>query len=304
MKRRTMLATGLAVLATPLTTPRARAQAPGAPILRTIPSSGERIPAVGLGTAIRWDKAPDEAALAPLRGTVQALLDAGGTVIDTANNYGDAQALVGGIAAGLHARDRLFLATKILAHGRADGEAQLARSHAQLQTPRIDLVAVHNLADTGTQLPLLRDAKAAGTLRYVGATTSFESQHAALEQLVRTERLDFIQVDFALDNRAAAARILPTAQERGTAVMVNLPFGRNRLFGAVHGKPLPDWAAEFDCRTWAQFFLKYILSHEAVTCAVPGMSKPEYPADNLLAAHGRLPDAATRTRMEQFIDAI
>ena len=299
MKRRTVVAAGLLALAA-----RAADAQPAAPILRTIPSSGETVLPVGLGTAVRWDGAADDAAFAPLRATVAALLASGGSVIDTANNYGDAQTLVGRIAADLRARDRLFIATKILAEGRAEGERQLAENFARLQTGRIDLVAVHNLADTATQLPLLREAKAAGRVRYVGATTSFERQHGALEQLMRTERLDFIQVDFALDNRAAAARILPTAAERGVAVMVNLPFGRNRLFAAVRGKPLPEWAAELRCATWAQLFLKYILSFEAVTCAVPGMSRPEYPPDNLGAAHGPLPDGAMRARMEQFIDSI
>lgn len=302
-KRRALLAAGMAAAWRMATRRSAQADAPAPLILRRIPSSGEMIPSVGLGTAVRWQHVP-EAALAPLRETVQVFAANGGKVIDTASTYGEAQALVGRIAAELNLRDRLFLATKIDAEGRAEGERQLQEALAQLRTPRIDLVAVHNLVDTATQLALLREAKAAGRLRYLGVTTSYQRQHAALERLIRTERLDFVQVDFALDNRDAARRILPAAEEHGTAVMINLPFGRHRLFNRVRGRPLPDWAAEFDCHSWAQFFLKYILSHAAVTCVVPGMAKPEYPPDNLGAARGRLPDAAMRQRMERFIDAL
>lgn len=302
-KRRALLAAGVVVAGRGAAQGAVQVGAPGPLILRRIPSSGEMIPPVGLGTAVRWEHVP-EAALVPLRETVRVFAADGGTVIDTASTYGEAQALVGRIAAELNLRDHLFLATKIDAEGRTEGEWQLQQALAQLRTPRIDLVAVHNLVDTTTQLPLLRETKATGRLRYVGVTTSFRRLHTALEQLIRAERLDFVQVDFALDNRDAAQRIFPAAQERGTAVMINLPFGRHRLFSLVRGKPLPDWAAEFDCHSWAQFFLKYILSYEAVTCIVPGMAKPEYPPDNLGAARGRLPDAAMRQRMERFIDAL
>jgi aryl-alcohol dehydrogenase-like predicted oxidoreductase len=163
---------------------------------------------------------------------------------------------------------------------------------------------VHNLRDTQTHLATLRDLHRAGRIRYVGITTSFPNQYADFERTMKAEKLDFIQVDYALDNRTAGERILPLAAERGMAVMINLPFGRGRLFNAVQGKQLPEWAAEFDCKTWAQFFLKYIVSHPAVTCAVPGMAKAEYVRDNIGAAHGRLPDAAMRRRMENFIDSI
>ena len=163
---------------------------------------------------------------------------------------------------------------------------------------------MHNLRDTATQLRTLRDLKQSGRIRYVGVTTSFESQHAELADLMSRETLDFVQVDFALDNRQAGERILPLARQRGIAVMINLPFGRGRLFRATRGKTLPDWAAEFDCRSWAQFFLKYIVAFDAVTCAIPGMAKPEHATDNLGAAQGRLPDAAMRRRMESYIDGI
>jgi len=163
---------------------------------------------------------------------------------------------------------------------------------------------VHNLRGTEIHLPTLRELKQAGRIRYIGITTSFDRQYADFEATMRRERLDFIQVDYALDNRGAGEHILPLAAERGMAVMINLPFGRGRLFSAVRGKALPPWAAEIDCRTWAQFFLKYVISHPAVTCAIPGMARPAYVEDNLGAARGRLPDAALRRRMETFIDTI
>jgi len=188
--------------------------------------------------------------------------------------------------------------------GREEGIAQIEESFKQLRTKRIDLIAVHNLRDTDTPLRTLRELKQAGRIRYVGITTSFDNQYGEFERTMRRETLDFIQVDYALDNRDAGERIIPLAADRGMAVMINLPFGRGRLFNAVQGKKLPEWAAAIDCASWAQFFLKYIVSHLAVTCTVPGMARAEYAVDNLAAARGRLPDAATRRRMEQFIDSV
>jgi aryl-alcohol dehydrogenase-like predicted oxidoreductase len=276
----------------------------GGLIRRTIPSSGEAVPAIGLGTAGGYEDVPSEAALAPLRETIRAFQAGGGTVIDTASTYGDAEAVVGRIAQELGIRQSLFLATKVDAIGREPGLRQIERSFRDLRAARIDLLAVHNLRDTATQLRTLGELKQSGRIRYVGVTTSFASQHAALADLMAREPLDFVQVDFALDNRQAGERILPLARERGVAVMVNLPFGRGRLFRAVRGKALPDWAAEFDCRSWAQFFLKYTIAFDAVTCPIPGMAKPEHARDNLGAAQGRLPDAAMRRRMENYIDAL
>ena len=178
---------------------------------------------------------------------------------------------------------------------------QIEQSFRNLKTSKIDLIAVHNLRDTDVHLETLRALKQAGRIRYVGITTSFDGQYGEFESVMKRERLDFIQIDYALDNRNAAERILPLARERGMAVMINLPFGRGRLFNATKGKALPEWAREIDCTTWAQFFLKYIVSHEAVTCAIPGMARPEYVDDNIQAAKGRLPDAATRKRMEALI---
>jgi aryl-alcohol dehydrogenase-like predicted oxidoreductase len=270
------------------------------PLLRKkIPSSGEALPIIGLGTARRYER-PGPG----LRETLARFGALGGAVIDTAPVYGQAETVVGDLLQELELRPGLFLATKVSTSGREAGVQQIERSFRQLRTAAIDLIAVHNLRDTDAQLATLRELKAQGRIRYVGITTSSDRQYADFERTMRRERLDFIQVDYALDNRGAGERILPLAAERGIAVMANLPFGRGRLFDAVRGKALPAWAAEFDCASWPQFFLKYIVSHPAVTCAVPGMARPQYVEDNLGAARGRLPDAGLRRRMESFIDAI
>ena len=281
--------------------------AQAAPLLqKKIPSSGESIPIIGLGTARRYEDISTEAEKAPLIETIRQFKQLGARVIDTSASYGTAEAVVGEIVERLKIRNSLFLATKVSLRngGREAGLAQVEQSFKKLRADTIDLIAVHNLRDTQTQLRLLREMKQAGRIRYVGITTSFENQYPEFEQTMKKETLDFIQVDYALDNRAAGERILPLAAERGFAVMINLPFGRDRLFSAVRNKKLPEWAAEFDCVTWAQFFLKYIVSHPAVTCAIPGMAKAEYVIDNLGAARGRLPDGSMRRRMEQLIDGV
>ncbi len=271
---------------------------------KTIPSSGESIPIIGLGTARRYEEVKSETEKIPLRATILKFKEVGLKVIDSSPSYGTAETVVGEIVDNLKIRDALFLATKVSLRelGREAGIQQIEQSFKRLRTNKIDLIAVHNLRDTQTQLRTLREMKQAGRIRYVGITTSFDNQYGEFEETMKNEALDFIQVDYALDNRDAGERILPLAADRGIGVMVNLPFGRGRLFSAVQNKKLPDWASEFDCVSWAQFFLKYIVSHPAVTCAVPGMAKAEYVIDNVGAARGRLPDAAMRRRMESFID--
>ena len=304
--RRTFLKAGLGMSAAFLL-PSADLCVQAAPLLqKKIPSSGESIPIIGLGTARRYEDISTEAEKAPLIETIRQFKQLGARVIDTSASYGTAEAVVGEIVERLKIRNSLFLATKVSLRngGREAGLAQVEQSFKKLRADKIDLIAVHNLRDTQTQLRLLREMKQAGRIRYVGITTSFENQYPEFEQTMKKETLDFIQVDYALDNRAAGERILPLAAERGFAVMINLPFGRDRLFSAVRNKKLPEWAAEFDCVTWAQFFLKYIVSHPAVTCAVPGMAKAEYVIDNLGAARGRLPDGSMRRRMEQLIDGV
>jgi len=275
-------------------------------IQKKIPSSGEAIPIIGIGTARRYEEVKSEVDKAPLRDTIRQLHALGGKVIDSSPSYGTAEAVVGELVEGLKIRDSLFLATKVSLRnvGREEGIKQIEESFKKYRTKKLDLIAVHNLRDTDTQLRTLREFKQAGRIRYVGITTSFDNQYGEFEQTMKKEILDFIQVDYALDNRDAGKRIIPLAGDRGMAVMINLPFGRGRLFNAVQGKKLPEWASEFDCQSWAQFFLKYIVSHPAVTCAVPGMAQAKYVVDNLGAARGRLPDAAMRRGMEQFIDSV
>jgi len=273
-------------------------------IRRKIPSTGESLPVIGIGTARRYERVTTEAERAPLREVLRQFEEMGGKVIDTAPSYGTAEMVVGDLVAELKIREPLFIATKLGVRDRDAGIQQLEQSFKRLRTPTIDLIAVHNLQDTQTQLGTLRQWRQAGRIRYVGITTSFDRQYPEFEQTMRAEALDFIQVDYALDNRKADQRILPLAADRGMGVMINLPFGRGRLFTAVQGKSLPPWASEFDCTSWAQFFLKYIVSHPAVTCTMPGTAKVEYLVDNLGAARGRLPDAAMRRQMENFIDGL
>lgn len=278
--------------------------AQGAPELTTrpIPSSGERLPVIGIGTN-RYRTGP-EAEVAPLRDALKAFAAAGGKLIDTAPLYGSSEVVLGQLIAGLGIRDQLFLATKVYTDGREAGIEEMEASFRRLRTDRIDLVQVHSLSDTETQLATMRERKAAGRYRYVGVTTSRDSQYDEMVVVLKKEKLDFVQVDYSIENRTAAERILPLAQERGVAVLINLPFGRARLFSAVRGKPLPIWAAEFDCQSWAQFFLKYVIGHPAVTCAIPGTRRRSHIVDNLGAARGRLPDQALRRKMEQFFDAL
>jgi aryl-alcohol dehydrogenase-like predicted oxidoreductase len=307
MNRRQFFRTGVAAAAA-FAWPDLDLLAQAKPLLqKKIPSSGEMIPIIGLGTARRYEEVKTEDEKVPLRETIAKFKELGLKVIDSSSSYGTAEAVVGELVEGLKIRDSLFLATKVSlrsAVGREAGLEIIEASFKRYRTSMIDLIAVHNLLDTQTQLATLRELKAAGRIRYVGLTTSFDKQYGEFEQVMKKEALDFIQVDYALDNRNAGDRIIPLAGDRGAAVMINLPFGRGRLFKAVQGKKLPDWAADFDCASWPQFFLKYIVSHPAVTCAVPGMARAEYVIDNAGAARGRLPDAAMRKRMEQFIDNV
>jgi aryl-alcohol dehydrogenase-like predicted oxidoreductase len=280
-------------------------------VMRKIPSSGESIPAIGIGTARRYDVGPNAPERVEIKEVLRLFAQLGGRVIDTApstdevsSSYGQAETVVGDLVADLGNRKSYFFATKVGARGKEDGLRQIDQSFQKLRTDRIDLLEVHNLMDTATQLATLRDLKEKGRIGYLGVSISSDDQHAELEGIMKAQKLDFIMVNYALDSRAAADRVLPLAADRGIAVMIDLPFGRGRLFQAVQNQKLPDWASQFDCQTWAQFFLKYLVSHPAVTCVVPGTAQVKYVADNLGGARGRLPDAAMRKRMEQLMDGI
>ncbi|HKK07540.1 MAG TPA: aldo/keto reductase [Gemmatimonadota bacterium] len=276
--------------------------APDDLITKAIPSSGERVPVVGVGT--RNYRADLDGDLTPYRETIRAFVEGGGTVVDTAPSYGNSESVLGKVIGDLGVRDRLFLATKVDRRGERAGVERMEASLRKLGTDRVELMQVHNLRDWRTQIPTLRAWKEKGRIRYLGVTTSFEGQYEELERVMRAETLDFIQVDYALDSRSAGERILPLARDRGMAVLINLPFGRGRLFRAVGDRALPGWARELGCESWAQVFLKYVVSHPAVTAAIPGTTKPEHMRDNLGAARGQLPDADVRRRMEAFADGL
>lgn len=272
---------------------------------KPIPSSGERLPVIGIGTARRFDVGHSEAERAPLRTVLRELPRLGGRLIDTAPSYGRAETVLGELISELGIRDDLFLATKVRAGGesRAAGIAELEASLSRLRTRWLDLVMVHNLAGAERMLPVLREWKQDGRIRYLGVSTSFARQYDDLLALMGRQDLDFIQVDYAIDNRGAEERILPLAAERGMAVLTNLPVGRGRVFLAFGERPLPEWARELGCASWAQFALKFVVSHPAVTCAIPGTARPEYLIDNLGAARPPLPDADARRRMAALIEA-
>lgn len=272
-------------------------------IQRAIPSSGERVPVIGLG-ARNYRVGDAQAERAPFKATLKAFADLGGKLVDTAPGYGNSEAVVGDLVADLGIRDQLFVATKVDREDRDEGLKRIDDSFRYLRTDRLDLMQVHNLRGVDTQLGTLRDLKAQGRIRYLGITTSSDRQYPRMIEILEREILDFIQVDYALDNRNVADRILPLAADRGMAVLVNLPFGRGRLFRAVGQRPLPDWAAEIDCSTWAQVFLKYVVSHPAITCVIPGTTKEHHAVDNQGAGRGRLPDAVLRRTMEVFIDGL
>jgi aryl-alcohol dehydrogenase-like predicted oxidoreductase len=285
--------TGSALLASP-----AHAQTDAPLITRAIPSSGERLPAVGLGTAQVFDTA-DEATRRKAAEVVQALVANGGRLIDTASTYRDAEIVLGDVIASAGLRDKIFIATKL----EQPDAAELQRSLARLKTTKVDLLQLHNVRNPRQSLAQFKDWKAKGICRYIGITSTFHSDFAALEAVLGHEKPDFVQIDYSLDNRIAEKRILPLAAEVKAGVLTALPFGRARLFQAVRGKEIPDWARGF-AASWAQFFLKYLLSDSRVTAVIPGTSNATHMTDNLGAMRGPLPDPDQRRRMVAFIEAL
>jgi aryl-alcohol dehydrogenase-like predicted oxidoreductase len=271
-------------------------------IRKAIPSSGELLPIVGLGTN-RYGVGNSQEARAPLKAALERFHKLGGTLIDTAPGYRTSESVLGDLIAELGIRDDLFLATKA---DRTDGsdstKAQMNESLRKLKTEKIDLMQVHSLRGWKDALPVMREWQQEDRIRYIGITTSRARQYAEFEKVMRQEDLDFVQLNFSLEHREAADRLLPLAADRGMGVIINRTFGGGRVFEKVGGQPVPDWARDFGCETWAQFLLKYAIGHPAVTLSIPGMTKLHHVDDNLGAAHGRLPDAEERARQEAFFD--
>jgi aryl-alcohol dehydrogenase-like predicted oxidoreductase len=279
-------------------------------IERAIPATGEKLPIIGLGSSATFRRMADDENVDELREVIRTLVENGGTVFDTAPSYGDSEEVAGQIVQDLGIADSIFWATKVNVAswgGRADPEAarrQIETSFDRVGTDTIDLIQVHNLADIPTQLGILKELKEQGRVRYIGTTCTDSDEYDYLEKVMREEPLDFIGVDYAVDNRESAGTILPLAADRGIAVLVYVPFGRTRLWQRTRGVELPEWAAEFDAESWAQFFLKFVAAHPAVTAITPATADPEHMLDNLAGGVGRLPDAAMQKRMIEFIEAL
>ena len=271
------------------------------PLVRSIPSSGETLPVIGLGTWRTFDVGGAGSERAPLREVLQRFVALGGRVIDSSPMYGSAESVVGDLAAEEKVTDKLFLATKVWTSGREAGIKQMEQSLQRLRAQRLDLMQIHNLVDWRTHLRTLREWKQAGRVRYIGLTHYTASAHDELEQALRAEPVDLVQVNYSIGERDAERRLLPLARERGVAVLVNRPFSEGGLFRRVRSTPLPPWAAEIGCDSWAQLFLKWIVAHPAVTCAIPATSRPEHLIDNMKAALAPLPDPATRDRIAALV---
>ena len=273
-------------------------------LTRAIPSSGEKLPVIGLGTWRAFDVDLTADNRRQLEGVLSLFVKLGGRVIDSSPMYGRAEDVIGELTAALGIRDKIFLATKVWTHGKENGIKSMERSMALLRTKRVDLMQVHNLVDVQTHLATLREWKQQGRIGYLGITHHEAGAFADVEKIMRSEKLDFLQINYSLMEREAEARVLPLAKERGIAVLINRPFGAGDLFGKVRSKPLPGWATEFDCRSWAQFFLKWIVAHQAVTCAIPATDKPVHLEDNMQGGVGRLPDENMRRRMVELVSSL
>jgi diketogulonate reductase-like aldo/keto reductase len=268
---------------------------------RKIPTTGEELPVVGCGTWQTFDVGPGAAERAPLGDVLRVLFDSGGSAIDSSPMYGRAEGVVGDLLAQSDSRDRAFLATKVWTTGRQAGIDQMQRSMRLLRTERIDLMQIHNLVDWQTHLPTLQDWKKAGRIRLIGVTHYTEGAHDTVLAVLQRARLDFLQIDYAIDDRHAERRLLPFARDNGIAVMINQPFGGGGLLRKLSGRKLPDWAGEIGCTSWAQILLKFVLANPAVTCVIPGTSKPDHMRDNAHAGVGSLPDATLVKRMANEI---
>ncbi len=274
------------------------------PIKKAIPKTGEQIPVIGMGTSRTFDAGNDPALRAQLAEVLQLFFDHGGAVIDSSPMYGTAEQVTGDLLRQTDNKQALFAATKVWTWGKEAGITQMRRSSERMGVKVFDLMQIHNLRDWEVHLETLRAWKAEGKVRYVGITTSHGRFHDELEVILDNEPFDFVQFSYNIMNRTVEQRLLPIARERGIATLINRPFARGELFRLVKGKPLPAWASEVDINSWGQFFLKFVVSHPDVTCAIPATSKPHHMRDNMAAGFGRLPDAAMRQRMIAYLDSL
>ena len=269
---------------------------------RPIPRSGEMLPMVGLGTYQAFGVGQDRNERDPLKEVLRLFVEHGGALVDSSPMYGTAESVVGDLAADQGLTSKLFMATKVWTTGRDAGIRQMEESMQRMKVTRMDLMQIHNLQDWKTHAKTLKEWKAAGRIRYTGLTHYHSGAYGELERLIKTKDFDFVQFNYSISEREAEESLLPLAQDTGTAVIINRPFAQASLFSRVRGQEVPAWAAEFDCKSWGQFFLKYILSHPAVTCVIPATSKPHHLVDNMGAGIGRLPDTATRKKMAEYMD--
>jgi diketogulonate reductase-like aldo/keto reductase len=287
--------------------PTSRTEAAGqssSMLARAIPSSGEKLPVIGLGSWYTFDVGSGSPQLKQLEEVLSLFVKRGGKVIDSSPMYGRAEGVIGELSTKLHLHDSLFIATKVWTLGKEEGIKMMERSMDRFRTKRIDLMQVHNLVDVETQMSSLREWKTKGRIRYTGITHSQARGFYEVERTMRSQKPDFVQINYSIMEPGAAQRILPLAQELRMGVIINRPFGAGGLFQRVAGKPLPDWAAEFDCRSWAQFFLKWIIAHPAVTCTIPATDKPSHLEDNMQGGIGRLPDTKMRRRMAAIVSSL
>jgi diketogulonate reductase-like aldo/keto reductase len=269
---------------------------------RKIPSSGEWLPVIGLGTWQTFDVGNSSDETTPLTDVLKTLVDQGGTLVDSSPMYGRSESVVGALSTKANLNSKLFMATKVWTTGKESGIKQMKESFRLLKRPVIDLMQIHNLTDWKTHLSTLRQWKEEGLIRYIGITHYTEGAYGRVEEIMRKEKIDFLQINYSIRSRKAEDTLFPLASDKGVAVLINRPFEEGSLFQLVKGKDLPAWAGEFDCNSWGQFFLKFIISHPSVNCAIPGTSKPRHMLDNIMAGYGKLPDDSQRKKMIKLIE--
>jgi diketogulonate reductase-like aldo/keto reductase len=295
---------GGAAASTLLPVPMNAADSPNEIRTRAIPSTGEKIPVIGLGTWQVFDVSESPKERGPLKDVLSRFVQLGGKVIDSSPMYGRAEGVIGDLTSELQLAPKLFLATKVWTTGKQAGIESMEHSFQRLRVARLDLMQVHNLVDVDTQLATTRAWKEQGRIRYLGITHYTDSSFPEVEKVLRREKLDFLQINYSIIDRGAEERLLPLARDRGVATLINRPFASGDLFSHLRSKALPDWAAECDCKSWAQFLLKWILGNEAVTCAIPATGNVRHLEDNMASGSGRLPDAKLRARMVEYVAAL